>query len=181
MQSQSVFRAVLGALARPGRIARLSAPLAPPAPMLPTTAAVLLSLTDFETTVWFDAPATDAANFVRFHAGARLVDNPVEADFAVITDPQGLPPHGAFKLGTPDYPDRSTTLLLQVEAMTASGLRFEGPGIDGTVSFGITPEPDGFASWLKCNHGNFPRGVDIVFLTADHIAALPRSSRQVEV
>ena len=75
--SQRVFRTALDALARPGRIARVSSSLAPPAPLLATSASVLLALADYETAVWLDdtlAEAAEVADFIRFHTGASLTN-----------------------------------------------------------------------------------------------------------
>jgi len=53
-QSQAVFRTVMEAMARPGRILPLAGGFSPPAPLSATAAAILLTLADFETAVWLD-------------------------------------------------------------------------------------------------------------------------------
>lgn len=182
-ESQVVFRAAMEALACPGRRRPLHASLAPPPPLAPTTAALLLALADFETPVWLDPPLADAmgvAAFVRFHTGARVVGSAADAAFAVIGDPARMPPLASFPQGTPEYPDRSATLILQVETLRDSGWRLEGPGIPGHALFSASPLPAGFAAQTRANRGRFPCGIDILFATGDAIAALPRSTRLME-
>ena len=64
----------------------------------------------------------DVAAFIRFQTGAPIADDPAKAGFAFAVDMAGLPPLSAFAQGTDDYPDRSTTLILAVEAF-GSGRR----------------------------------------------------------
>src|SRR3546814_8455275 len=69
--SQRVFRVVLDAMARPGRIAEVTDELHPPAPLAAAAAALCLALADHDTPVWL-APrlATPAVvAFLRFHCG----------------------------------------------------------------------------------------------------------------
>jgi len=178
-ESQRVFRAVMSAMARPGLIVEVDAGFAPPAPLNAAAAAVLLTLADFETTVWADTGSTDAAQFLRFHTGARLIDDPAAATFALLTDPQAAPALETFAQGTPDYPDRSATLIMQVEAF-GQDWRLTGPGIDGETRFSAGPLPGAFVSQWRGNHARFPQGVDIVFASSGQIAALPRSTEIVE-
>ena len=181
--SQRVFRTALDALARPGRIARISSNLAPPAPLLATSASLLLALADYETTVWLDdalAEATDVADFIRFHTGAPLTRIRREADFAVMAAPLIMPPLASFAQGTPEYPDHSATLIVQVESLANDGWIFAGAGIPARQSFCAAPLPADLPRQLADNRARFPCGVDLIFVTSAEIAALPRSCRIVE-
>ena len=181
--AQRTFRAVMAAMARPGRIVALASDLAPPAPMTPALAALALTLADQDTPVWLDAPLAavpDVAAFLRFHAGAPIVADPAAAAFALVSDPRAMPPFEVFAQGSDAYPDRSATLLVQVERFTGASLTLAGPGIAGTTTFAASPLPADFAERLKANRAMFPRGVDLVLCAADRIAALPRSVRLVE-
>ena len=78
-QSQSVFRLAMEAMASPGRIVAVPSGLAPPAPLNGPAAALLLTLCDYETSVWLDEAldeTTDVATFLRFHTGASLARSP---------------------------------------------------------------------------------------------------------
>src|SRR5260221_3247857 len=182
LDAQSVFRTVMMALARPGTIGDLATgPIAPPAPMTTELAAVALTLCDHETPVWFDRRLSaegEVASFIRFQTGAPVADDPAKAGFAFAIDMDGLPPLSAFAQGTDVYPDRSTTLILAVDALgsgrTAS---LAGPGIADEASLALAPLSEDFIAQLAENHARFPCGVDCVFVAAGKVAALPRSTR----
>ena len=150
-----------------------------PHPLQSNAAALLLSLADYETNVWLDPPLRDAADvvaFVKFHTGAHLVEEKCDADFAVVADVRALPPIAEFKQGTLEFPDRSTTLIIQVERFEEAGPTFSGPGIETTVRFIPAPAPAEFVTQCRVNRQLFPRGVDMLFVTPEAIAGLPRSS-----
>ena len=182
-QSQSVFRLAMEAMASPGRIVTLRSGLAPPAPLNGPAAALLLTLCDYQTPVWLDralAESTDVATFLRFHTGAGLVGAPSAATFAAIADAMAMLPLSAFAQGTPAYPDRSTTLIVQVETFADDGWRLEGPGILGSTCLRASPLPADFVDRLRANRAAFPCGIDIFLTSANAIAALPRSVRVTE-
>jgi alpha-D-ribose 1-methylphosphonate 5-triphosphate synthase subunit PhnH len=177
--SQAIFRAVMDAMARPGEIKPLVPALAAPAPLSPTAAAVALALLDYETPVWLDAPLTDAqpvADWIRMQTGARVTADPQAAAFAFLADSRRIPAFDAFSLGTAEYPDRSTTLVLQVEQFGAGEcLSLSGPGIAGTQNFSSEPLPADIVERLAANRALFPCGVDLILVSPSAVAALPRS------
>jgi alpha-D-ribose 1-methylphosphonate 5-triphosphate synthase subunit PhnH len=182
--SQSVFRSAMDAMARPGTRLVVDAALAPPAPLNATAAALLLTLCDFETSVWLDPPLADSAGvaaFLRFHTGARLVAAAQDAAYAIVSDTGHMPPLASFAQGTPEYPDRSATLILQVRELKPTGWKLEGPGIRGHALFSASPLPADFVQQARANRAQFPCGVDMFFTTAAEIAALPRSARLTEI
>jgi len=178
-----VFRSAMMALARPGSIHRLTADLRPPAPLTRGLAALALSLCDFETLVWLDdhlAASADVVSFLRFHTGARFVDNRQQATFAFVGDADHLRDLQGFSIGTLEYPDRSTTLVIGVCHLlidTISGLVLTGPGIEGDVRLDAGPAITRLKSCFIDNHNLFPRGIDAIFVAGDKIAAVPRSTQ----
>ena len=178
--SQAVFRTVMNAMARPGSLHALDSELTPPAPLSASAGAVALALLDYETPFWLDpslAAAPEVARWLRFHTGAPAVGVPEEAAFAFIAGPAQVE-FGRFCFGTMEYPDRSTTLVLQVERFAdGAPLRLSGPGILGERIVSAAPLPADIASQLQENRALFPRGVDLILVSPSHIAALPRSMR----
>jgi alpha-D-ribose 1-methylphosphonate 5-triphosphate synthase subunit PhnH len=180
---QAVFRAVMDAMAHPGRVCPVGAlPAEWPAPLNAGAAAVALCLADFETPLWLDDAARggDAAAWLRFHTGARITGDPREAVFAFVTDTARAPDFQAFALGSLDYPDRSTTFILQVDAFgSGAALTLAGPGVKDTAAFSATPLPGDFDARIAANCALAPRGVDFIFASSSAVAALPRSTRLV--
>jgi alpha-D-ribose 1-methylphosphonate 5-triphosphate synthase subunit PhnH len=180
LDSQRVFRAVLEALARPGTIVELPVHLAPPSPLDPATAAIALALVDYETPLWLDhATDTEAvAQYLRFHCGCPLTTDPGKAAFALVADAAAMPPLSAFNAGSDEFPDQSTTLIIQVPTLTAGeGWELTGPGIRDSVRLAASSFPKGFNCWIAENHDLFPRGVDLIFASGRLIAGLPRSTQ----
>jgi alpha-D-ribose 1-methylphosphonate 5-triphosphate synthase subunit PhnH len=180
--AQHVFRSAMMALAGPGSIHRLTAEIRPPAPLTPGLAALALCLCDFETMVWLDDQLTapDVVSFLRFHTGARFVDNRHQATFAFVRDADRLSDLQGFSIGTLEYPDRSTTLVIEVCHLlidTVSGLVLSGPGIEGQVRLDAGPAIRRLKSCFVDNHNLFPRGIDAMFVAGDKIAAVPRSTQ----
>ena len=170
--AQSCFRAVLDAMSHPGRILAAGTGLRAPHPLAPATAAVLLTLVDAETPIWLAPELADAAEWLRFHCGARLVPA-AEAAFAVC---QTLPPLDTFDWGSHDGPEGSATVILQLPGFDAGApLRLSGPGLRAVEEVRLGALPDGFVAAWRANHAAYPRGVDLVLCAGTRLAALPRS------
>lgn len=179
--AQATFRAVLGAMAEPGRLFRVTVDLTPPRPLERAAAAVALSLLDGDTPLWLDRASHAAAPSLRFHTGAPLVDAPERARFALITDAAALPSLAAFDAGTDEYPDRSASLIVAVAALgTGEPFTLRGPGIAATRRLSVAGLPAGFRGEWRANHARFPRGIDVILTAGDLIACLPRSVQIVE-
>jgi alpha-D-ribose 1-methylphosphonate 5-triphosphate synthase subunit PhnH len=178
--AQQHFRSLLQAMSEPGRIVPLEGELPrPPHGLLPSTFAMALSLVDFETPLWLDLPLEipETSATLRFHCGMRLVRSPGEAAFAILAGPDAVLPIDRFASGTPEYPDRSATLLVQVDGFDrGSTALLRGPGIASTIRLSVCGTTAGFWRALADNHALFPQGVDTVLLAPERIVALPRST-----
>lgn len=181
LASQAVFRTIMEAMARPGLARALPCGLAVPSPLLPTAAAVALTLLDYETPFWLDqglAEAGEVAAWIRFHTGAPQTGDPERAAFGLVSAPAAMPAFEVFSAGSIDYPDRSTTLVLQVARFgQGEALTLCGPGIAGMRAFSAQPLPPDFRARLLANREMFPRGLDLILVSPDAVAALPRSLR----
>lgn len=165
------FRAVLDAMAHPGRLVTLNGPAAP-APCSLAACGALLTLADATTPLHL-AGAHDCKgmrNWVAFHLGAPLV-GPSEAVFALGTW-DALGPLAAYPQGVPDYPDRSATLIVEMADLQAHDTRLTGPGIEDAAYLSL-PDTDA----LRENASRFPLGLDFLFTCGAQLAALPRTTK----
>jgi alpha-D-ribose 1-methylphosphonate 5-triphosphate synthase subunit PhnH len=181
LSAQSTFRSVMDAMARPGSVQRIATTAGTPAPMMSGAAAIALTLFDHDTPLWLDAKMSatpHVAKWLKFHTSAPIVSDAAVSAFALVADAAALPALDRFAFGTPEYPDRSTTLILQVESLTdGPALELRGPGIDGTTTLRAAIEPSDLLDRLTINATLFPRGIDVVLVADDAIAAFPRTTR----
>lgn len=180
--NQTAFRTLMDCMARPGEIKKLDG-IDAPAPFAPATAALMQSLADYESPIWLDEPFASSpavTDWIRFHTGAPIVADPCAAAFALIAQSAALSSFGQFAQGSDEYPDRSTSLIVQVERFAGPVITIEGPGIKNSRSFAAEPLPDDFVARWRDNRDLFPRGIDLVLVASHEIAALPRSVRVVE-
>lgn len=194
--SQKVFRQCLNALAHPGTILTLAPDAAIPASMMPATGAIALALLDQDTSVWLSAGLSSplVVDYLRFHTGCRLTEQPAEADFALVHSALELPALELFCQGSDEFPERSTTVVLQMAALgTDTMWVLSGPGIPrqrrlsvwgsptladgGTPVSGTNEFASAFAQEWERNHRRFPRGVDLIFASGHQLCGLPRSTR----
>jgi alpha-D-ribose 1-methylphosphonate 5-triphosphate synthase subunit PhnH len=147
------------------------------APLGEAAAALALTLLDYETPVWLDGALKAAASYLRFHCNAPLADAPSSSRFAFAANLVRLPPLDAFDLGKPEYPDRSTTLILEAPALTAgTGLRLRGPGIQDEAMLAVGGLSAKFWAARSALAELFPLGLDLVLTSGRSFAALPRST-----
>ena len=179
--AQSAFRAIMDATARPGSLQPIKGVHDAPKPLTGEAATIALALFDHDTPIWLDdglAAAPDVAAWLRFQTSATVVLEPKFAAFALVSDPVRLPPFVWFDRGSAEYPDRSTTIILQVASLKqGETLVLTGPGIRETQPFRVSPLPADMPDRIAANRSLFPRGVDLLFAAPGLIAAIPRSVR----
>ena len=176
--AQAVFRSVLEALSRPGRLQTLpeADALQPPAPLSRGLSALLLTLLDTETTLHLAGGlGSDAAwLYARFHTGvaqAGAHSAHFVAQRAADATLDGL------ALGSDEAPQDGATLI--VEAPTLSGersLRLTGPGIETAATLGLCGLPRRFWAQRIALQREFPRGVDLLIVCGTQLVGLPRST-----
>lgn len=180
MDAQAVYRVLLDAMAHPGKICELGIAVPALAPLSPALCAALLSLTDVDTSVWW-APSLQTAStldYFKFHCGCPSTNYPGNAAFAVLCGAQAR--LKGFSIGDDAYPDRSTTLFIQLDELQDDGhLQLSGPGIETQTTLGLPGvNPEFWNDWAH-NHAAYPLGVDIFFCCENQLVGLPRST-QVE-
>jgi alpha-D-ribose 1-methylphosphonate 5-triphosphate synthase subunit PhnH len=174
-----LFRSILGCFSKPAIAAKLTTPSDAPLPLLPSTAALALTLFDYQTPVWLSAELnTDAVRkFIRFHTGAAITAKVGEAGFAIMTTDEANSDWPQFNLGTHTYPDRSTTVIVQVSSFSEGvSVQVSGPGLQAPVSLQVESASADFWKRVQNSHNQFPIGLDVILASPQHMVALPRSS-----
>src|ERR1700737_2751719 len=181
LSPQTTSRAVMDAVARPGAVKRTAAAPGAPAAMMRGTAAIALTVFDHDTPLWLEprlSQTSDVAKWLKFHTGAPVNADSSICSFALIGEARALPALDRFAFGSNEYPDRSTTLILQVDSLTEGpALELRGPGIDGTAVLQAAIQPPDLFERLAINATLFPRGIDVVLVHDDTIVAIPRTTR----
>ncbi|WP_319410555.1 phosphonate C-P lyase system protein PhnH [uncultured Cohaesibacter sp.] len=179
-QSQKIFRAVMNAMARPGTIHALAVDAQPPAPMMPLTAGLLATLADADTPLWLGEQMSASkalTDWLTFHVGAPFAAEPLDAAFAILPGDAGRLALDIFSKGVQDYPDRSATLIIEVESLSHKADWFlSGPGIRHHQAFSVSGLSPLFLSQWQENQKLFPRGVDVIFVEEGAIACMPRTT-----
>ena len=177
--AQAVFRTVMDCMARPGTVGTIVPKTVPPQPLGPTAGALALALTDHDTPVWLTARLAKSGlpQWLAFHTGATVTDEKQAASFAFVELGAVLPSFSLFAQGTAEYPDRSTTLVVEIAGLTGGApLLVRGPGIKDTASIALDGLPETFLPFWTENHRLFPRGVDLVLVAGADILCLPRTT-----
>lgn len=184
LQSQTCFRAIMDALANPGTIQKVITPVSVRSPLTPELVSTMLTLADHDTNIWLDDALRadpEVLDYLNFHTGAPVVTEPGRASFAFATGAEHLPHFDQFNLGTQEYPDRSTTIVLAVEALTGGDeLITRGPGIKDHGHISPVGLPGDFVTQWAANRALFPRGVDLLLVAPDEVMGLPRTTRIAE-
>ena len=178
--AQKVFDKLMNAMARPGKIVDLEPLAFAPSPLFSVSAALLAALCDTDTTVWFDRPQSPSTvgGWLSFQTGASLTDQVSTSTFAIISNPGAMQSLGAFAQGTQEYPDRSVTLIIQVEAITsANEWTLRGPGIKKEAYLSVKGLADDFLDQWQMNNEAFPLGVDAILTSPSAFVCLPRTVR----
>lgn len=179
-RAQSIYRVLLEAMAEPGKMLDLDTGLEAVRPLNAATLGIVFCLLDADTPVWLDAAADRPAvqDNIRFHCGCPMVEAPADGAFAVVADPADLPELTAFSAGDDTYPDRSATLIIQVDALDAGErVVLRGPGIEGETRLSVTGLPRNLPEQWRANGALYPAGVDLILTAGNRVTALPRTTR----
>lgn len=176
--AQRCFRSVLDALAHPGSSVDLQDMPAPPLGLGAAQTAVLLTLADQDTPVWLPPALRCAAagHYLRFHCGCRLATSLDEASFVLPASLAELPALDDLRLGDPAFPDRSATLVIEVDGLAEHGpLRLRGPGIAAEARLSVAGWTPACTTFMQENRQRFPLGADLLLTHGNRLVGLPRS------
>jgi alpha-D-ribose 1-methylphosphonate 5-triphosphate synthase subunit PhnH len=177
-QSHSTFKTLMDCMARPGLVGTLKPDANPPAPMGPGSGAIALTLCDHDTSVTLSPAmiATGVQSWFAFQTGALVTSERDEAAFAFYELGAQLPALPTFSTGSQEYPDRSTTIVLELATFDGGQpLVLTGPGIKEQVVIAPLGLPAHFDSLWRDNAGLYPRGVDLILVSGLDIVCLPRT------
>ncbi len=184
-ESQEAFRAILNAMAYPGRMASFQIPPKIPGDLNPASWVVLLTLADDSVRFWTDLPIDHETRWViQSVCRVRTVHEPQEADLALVTDPSTtLAAPVNFQIGTESEPYLGATVIVHVSSFstgpeTAPGHAFllSGPGIREKFPLFVAGCPKTFWDWRIRLETLYPRGVDVLLTHENSMVALPRST-----
>lgn len=177
--AQQTFRTVLDTMSFPGRIAEIDHTLDGPDILYPATIALARCLFDHETQIWMGdgVAGVDVYDFLKFHCGCPVTKSSLEAHFAIASTEAGLPGLTQFNAGSDAYPDRATTLIVQVPDLEdGPPVLLTGPGIETEATLRIGGVPDYLWRARQEQQAFFPCGVDLIFTSGSRLVALPRST-----
>lgn len=181
LDSQRIFRLTLEALSHPGRVIELPGLVESP-PLVPDAiASICLALADLDTPVWIQPGESclerELAAMLRFHCGCTITASSENAAFALIHDARRMDSLQRFAVGSAEYPDRSTTLLVAIGGFEQGDpWVLKGPGIAGHRTLSPAGLPESFRREWGENTSLFPRGVDLILCSGRRIAGIPRTT-----
>lgn len=164
-----VYRALLSALARPGRRERLPDVGAHPA-ILP-----LLTLADNTTRIGVIADEATTTAIVD-QTGAQVVDVAL-ARYVCTLEPLTVQLMSAVAVGTVYAPEDAALVITAVDTLESGApMIATGPGIDGAIE--IAPPIADDVWQTRSSRTDFPVGPDLVIVAADgSVLGIPRSTR----
>ena len=181
--SQQVFRALLKAMSEPGTLIDLNHIESTPSSINKSCWQVALSLFDAETKIWLSPSLRRCASLIsnlKFHCQSPLTDHPEAADFAICNADE-IPLLNTLNWGCNEYPDQSTTLLIQVPAISTEPFwTLSGPGIETHRFLRVAGLPEYFRSELINSRQRFPQGIDTLYCCDQTLVALPRTTQITE-
>ncbi len=188
--AQRMFSGIMHAMARPGRAYVPTNLPSTPAPLYDTVGAVLLTLADYDTSLFYDQvfqrdyeeADLSAGEWVAFHTGAPVSKTQSKADLVITSNANPGFDFEELALGSMEFPDRSATLIWQVESISGEPQWvLRGPGIEHEHNLNVEGLPEDFLVQWTNNSLQFPCGIDIILCSPDQIVCLPRTVSIEEV
>ena len=177
LDSQSTFRQIMDAWARPGQVARIDEITDAPLGLDIAGAAFALTLVDQDTQVWLSADTGACKDWLRFHCGCPITEQANDAAFAFAQAAE-LQDLQLFNTGDAVVPDRGATLVLRVDAIgQGQALRLEGPGIQNNISVKVSGVNNNVWDARASLAPLFPAGLDLVLTSQRNLICIPRTTK----
>lgn len=190
--AQRSFRTVLNAMSRPTLPYTLDAvkaeTLRVPHGWNPAVAAIALTLCDESTPMWLGARGTDTelVAWLRRLTGAPVTHDLAQALFVFVGADDEMPAFDLLNWGTDEQPSDSATVVIDVSDTTAKTtahsttvqtVKATGPGVKGQVEWVDCPLTSKFLTQHHGMRGQFPRGIDFLFVDGAQVRGLPRTTQ----
>ena len=174
-ESQEAFHLILQATANPGKKVKFMNHNYSQEDLHISSVNIIFTLLDLDTNVFIQsAQENTISNFIKLHTGSPITKNKVESDFAVVTD--GDLDFDSFNEGLDQYPDKATTLIIQIQSMSqGEDFVLSGPGIKNSNRITLSGIPHNFKEKVNANSSKFPLGVDIFLTCKNELISLPRT------
>ncbi|MBZ4653819.1 MAG: phosphonate lyase system protein PhnH [Peptococcaceae bacterium] len=191
--SQQVFRLLMDAMSRPGKINKLAdyGFTRIPSGFNPYVLALLKTLSDNTVTFSIAGDRKEPwESYLEINTGAKL-ESVNQADFVVFQGPIFSQDILTIKRGTLEFPEDSATAIISVDSLgekedsiltaPASTFTMRGPGIKDFIILNIGGLDKRFGQALAEVNAIFPLGIDIIMVDVEgQLACIPRTT-QVEV
>ncbi len=177
LSAQQAFRRLLDAWARPGSRADFSGLAGTPDALDGASAVIALTLVDQDTPVWLSESSFASADWLRFHCGCRILDDPSKATFAFLSSGEA-DDLKAFNPGTALSPELGATLVIRTNGLDRGvPLTLMGPGIE--KAYTIHPQGINKSLWSERNAlaQLLPAGLDMVLTSGWEALCLPRTTK----
>ncbi len=179
--TQRIYRMMLDAMARPGKILALPRlDIYPPSSLSAYVSGLAFTLLDGETT-FAVLPGNDFwRDYMAVNTGAKPAA-PAAAEFILLAGGAYAPQIADLSRGTLLAPEKGATLFIMVDALAAEGvgvrLTLTGPGIKGRSQVAVDGLNLANLDNILTLNQEYPLGVD-TFFTDRHgqLLAMPRSS-----
>ncbi len=179
--SQRLFRLLLDAMARPGKIVPLPAlDLDPPQGLTCFMAGLAFTLLDRETSFAVLPGCEPWSRYLLLNSGSRAAAVS-EAEFIIVDGQADLPSLLDVRRGDLLFPDRGATLMIMLSGIGAEygdiGLALQGPGVFGVRTVHLSGLcPANLERVIDLNR-EFPLGVDLILSDSrGALVCIPRSS-----
>jgi alpha-D-ribose 1-methylphosphonate 5-triphosphate synthase subunit PhnH len=180
--TQRIYRLVLDAMARPGKLNSLPVvSINPPSGLSQYAAAAALTLLDSETGFCVLPDNQMIVDYLLLNTGAASCPLTVAEFIIVIGATAGLELSDVCR-GTLISPEKGATLIIMVDRLataagTGSKLTLRGPGIKGEAILYISGLNKSILEAIASLNQEYPLGVDVVYVDhAGTVACVPRSS-----